>query len=157
MLKPKHRLAFSVLLAVTAGPASAMDATPVCTQATRACDVLTVRAYFHRLLTGEAAAAPLAADLRVTEQGAVLATPRAGFLDLLKVPNPTVAFKNLRIVADGSTGQVAAFLLADVRPPGAAPYTVRRVQRMHIVHGLITEAELIIYRDDHPTILWPEH
>jgi hypothetical protein len=140
-----------------AGPAvSAQDGLPLCTTETRACDMLTAKAYFDAVAKKDGAAAPFAADLRVTEQGQVLATSRAQFLAELAKAGASGAWRNMRFFVDESAGEVAVFALADMRDAGDLAYTVRRTQRMRIAHGLIQDVELVIYKDRNQGALWPD-
>jgi hypothetical protein len=135
---------------------SAQDAQPLCTAATRACDMLTAKAYFDAVSKTAGAVAPFAADLRVTEQGQVLATSRSDFLSVLAKAAAPAAWRNMRFLVDETEGEVAVLALADVHNAGEPPYTVRRIQRMRIVHGQIHEVELVIYEDQNPGALWPD-
>lgn len=135
---------------------SAHDALPLCTAATRACDMEAAKAYFDAISKTGGAAAPFAADLRVTEQGQVLATSRAEFLAALSNAAAPAALRNVRFLVDETEGEVAVLALADVRDAGEPPYTVRRIQRMRIVHGLIHDVELVIYKDQNQGALWPD-
>lgn len=147
-------LALSLL--VTATTAYADDATPVCTTPTRACYIRTAQAYFAAILDGQGAAVPFASDVRVTEQGNLVAASRADFLSQFKTTGVTKRLRNMRIIVDTTKGEVAVLVLADARPDNEPPYTVRRIQRMKIVGGLIHEVEIVIYKDDHADSLWPD-
>jgi hypothetical protein len=151
----------SLLLAVLAllglaGRAAAQDARPLCTTADRTCLKLTATAYFDAVLKADGAALPFASDVRVTEQGHVVATSRAAFLKEFKTTGATKGLRNMRMVVDETAGEVAVLVLGDVRMEGQAPFTVRRIQRMKIDRGLIREIELVIYIDKNPAPLWPD-
>jgi hypothetical protein len=144
------------LLAIGGVAARADDAVPLCTKATRQCYAATARAYFDAVLAGQADKAPFADNVRVTEQNHLIATKRADFLKEFKSTGATKRLRNMRMLVDPARGQVAVMVLADVEMPGQAPFTVRRIQRLKIERGLITEVELIIFSDPQPDALWPD-
>jgi hypothetical protein len=144
------------LIAGMAAPARAADAVPLCTEATRACLARTAQAYFDAILAGQADKVPFADKVRVTEQNHLIATNRTDFLKEFKSTGATKRLRNLRMLVDPVVGQVAAMVLSDVEMPGQAPFTVRRIQRLKIERGLITEVELVIFIDPKPDALWPD-
>jgi hypothetical protein len=151
----RQTLLAAAALGCVATPAQAADAVPLCVKKTRPCYEKTARAYFRAILEGKADRVPLAANVRVTEQGHVVATSRADFLKEFKATGATKGLRNMRMLVDVTTGQVAVLVLANVRMRGKPPFTVRRIQRLKIERGLITEVELIIFLDANPAALWP--
>ncbi|WP_439486878.1 hypothetical protein [Blastomonas fulva] len=145
---------WSALALLASAPAG--DAEPLCTEPTRACYEKTARAYFDAILAGRADNVPFAANVRVTEQDHVIATSRADFLKEFRSTGATKGLRNLRMLVDEKLGLVAVMVLSDVEMPGQAPFTVRRIQRLKIERGLITEVELIILIDQKADALWPD-
>lgn len=146
----------TLALAAVGAPAWAEDAVPLCTDATRQCYAATARAYFDAILAGKADKVPFAETVRVTEQNHLIASNRADFLKEFKSTGATKRLRNMRMLVDPVRGQVAVMVLADVEMPGQAPFTVRRIQRLKIERGLITEVELIIFSDPKPEAIWPD-
>ena len=144
------------LLAAMAAPARADEAAPLCTATTRPCLAATARAYFAAILAGDAAWVPFADAVRVTEQNHLIATSRAGFLKEFKSTGATKRLRNMRMLIDPNRGEVAVMVLSDVEIPEQSHFTVRRIQRLKIVHGLITEVELIVLSDPTSDALWPD-
>ncbi len=145
-----------MMSAASAAFADTGDATPLCTDSTRACYVRTAKAYFEAIMHANGSAVPFAKDVRVTEQGHVVATSRANFLAEFKSTSATKGLRNMRLLVDEPKGEVIVFVLGDVQMEGQAPITVRRAQRMKIVHGLIKEVEILVYIDSAPTAMWPD-
>lgn len=141
---------------VSVAMADAGDATPLCTESTRACYVRTAKAYFEAIMRADGTAVPFAKDVRVTEQGHVVASSRADFLAEFKSTSATKGLRNMRILIDEPKGEAIVFVLGDVQMEGQAPITVRRAQRMKIVHGLIKEVEILVYIDSAPKAMWPD-
>ena len=143
-------------LTLAAAPGLAVDAAPLCIKATRKCMSKTARAYFDAILAGRADKVPFADDVRVTEQNHLIATNRTDFLKEFKSTGATKRLRNMRMLVDPVSDQVAVMVLSDVEMPGQAPFTVRRIQRLKIERGLITEVELIVFLDPKPAALWPD-
>lgn len=141
---------------MTVPPVPGDSAAPLCTATTRQCYRKTARAYFEAILAGEADRVPFAANVRVTEQNHLVATSRAAFLKEFKSTGATKRLRNLRMLVDTVRGEIAVMVLADVVMPDKPPFTVRRIQRLKIERGLITEVELVIFLDSKPDALWPE-
>lgn len=155
-MKKRASLAALAVIAANPSPARADDAAPLCTEASRECYAKTARAYFDAILAGQADKVPFADTVRVTEQNHLIATDRAAFLQQFRSTGATKRLRNMRMLVDAVSGQVAVLVLADVEMPGQAPFTVRRIQRLKIDRGLITEVELIIFSDPKPEPLWPD-
>ena len=132
------------------------SAKPLCSTGDRACLVRTATSYFDGILKADGSKVPFAAHVRVTEQGEVMATSRTEIVAALKTTGATRALRNMRMMADPATGQVAVFVLSDVQIDGKQPFTVRRAQRMKIERGLIQDVEIVLFKDDSPDALWPD-
>ena len=145
----------ALALLIATAPAAARDATPLCTETTRTCYARTARAYFDAILAGRADDVPFADKVRVTEQGRVIATSRADFLKEFRSTGATKGLRNLRMLIDEKRGEVAVMVLSDVAMPDQPAFTVRRIQRLRIERGLISEVELIVFIDSEPQALWP--
>lgn len=136
--------------------AHANDGAPLCTAATPKCYRTTARAYFDAILAGKADRVPFAGNVRVTEQDRLVATSRAAFLKEFVSTGATKKLRNMRMLVDTDSGQVAVMVLSDVEMPGQAPFTVRRIQRLKIERGLISQVELVVFSDPKPDALWPD-
>lgn len=161
------RIAAALVACCSGTVAAAATVEPPCTDAGEACLRSIASLYLEALLSHDGSALPLAPDVRRTENALTNASGEHEVRESFARTHMVEAVRDPRFFIDARSGDVVVFFAIDVDLSEAdanatttkaggseykvavtvprGTYTVHETERFHIVHGAITEIEIVAH------------
>jgi hypothetical protein len=165
--------AFAGFATIAAAPLSAASPSPgdlrvrpPCTQSTSACLETVAKTYIAALVSHDGSKIPLAPDVRRTENALTNAKGAYEVRQSFAQTRMVEGYRDLRFWTNPATGDIVAFFMIDVDLKAAdattttrsgdteykvsvkvpaGTYTVHEAERFRIVHGMITQIEILAH------------